>query len=268
MPINSNRVRGSWAWELCLFRKSRGVLGSLRRTGPFCPHHCQRNGSAAASAPARSQRYEEGVLRIVFRHADENGLLLLDFGDLRSILQWTFDNSKELSGEYGNDSKQSVGAIRRQLLSFEAQGADRFFGEPALEIDDFLKVDASGRGQVGEGDRARHENSDGIGRGQVRARADRKSQPSQSDSERDHFGGRLYRQRFCRTDRGPVRAQSDRRANALERFHTPKTLSNASSPPFKPRERPDLPASGASSTRTMPSPPSILSLRSGSRPKK
>ncbi|MGB3795988.1 MAG: helicase HerA-like domain-containing protein [Alteraurantiacibacter sp.] len=91
---------------------------------------------------------QEGVLQIVFRHADENGLLLLDFEDLRAMLAWAYDNSKELSGEYGNVSKQSVGAIQRQLLSFESQGADNFFGEPALEIDDFLHVDEQGRGVV------------------------------------------------------------------------------------------------------------------------
>ena len=91
---------------------------------------------------------QEGVLQIVSRHADENQLLLLDFEDLRSMLAWAYDNAQELSGEYGNVSKQSVGAIQRQLLSFEAQGADKFFGEPALEIDDFLTVDEKGRGII------------------------------------------------------------------------------------------------------------------------
>ncbi|MEL6542718.1 MAG: helicase HerA-like domain-containing protein, partial [Pseudomonadota bacterium] len=91
---------------------------------------------------------QEGVLQIVFKHADDNGLLLLDFGDLQSMLQFAYENSKELSGVYGNVSKQSVGAIQRQLLSFEAQGADYFFGEPALEIDDFLKTDEQGRGYI------------------------------------------------------------------------------------------------------------------------
>lgn len=91
---------------------------------------------------------QEGVLQIVFKHADENGLLLLDFGDLTSLLKWAYENSKELSGVYGNVSKQSVGAIQRQLLSFESQGADFFFGEPALEIDDFLQVDDTGRGYI------------------------------------------------------------------------------------------------------------------------
>jgi DNA helicase HerA-like ATPase len=91
---------------------------------------------------------QEGVLQIVFRYADENGLLLLDFRDLQALLQWANENSKELSGVYGNVSKASVGAIQRQLLSFEAQGADHFFGEPALEIDDFLAKDEEGRGYV------------------------------------------------------------------------------------------------------------------------
>ena len=91
---------------------------------------------------------QEGVLNIVFRYADENSLLLLDLGDLQSMLAFAYDNAGELSGTYGNVSKASVGAIQRQLLSFESQGADMFFGEPALEIDDFLKVDARGRGII------------------------------------------------------------------------------------------------------------------------
>ncbi len=91
---------------------------------------------------------QEGVLQIVFRHADENGLLLLDFGDLQAVLAWAAENAAELSGTYGNVAKPTVGTIQRQLLSFEAQGADRFFGEPALEIGDFLKLDELGRGYV------------------------------------------------------------------------------------------------------------------------
>ena len=91
---------------------------------------------------------QEGVLNIVFRHADENNFLLLDLGDLQAMLAFAYDNAKELSGQYGNVSKASVGAIQRQLLSFEAQGADMFFGEPALEINDFIKLDENGRGIV------------------------------------------------------------------------------------------------------------------------
>ncbi len=91
---------------------------------------------------------QEGVLQIVFRYADENGLLLLDFEDLSALLAWANENAAELSGKYGNVTKPSVGSIQRQLLSFEAQGANHFFGEPALEINDFLKVDDHGRGYV------------------------------------------------------------------------------------------------------------------------
>ena len=91
---------------------------------------------------------QEGVLQIVFRYADDNGLLLLDLGDLQSILAFAAENTKEFSGKYGNVTKASVGAIQRQLLGFESQGAHRFFGEPALEIDDFMKVDERGRGYI------------------------------------------------------------------------------------------------------------------------
>ncbi|WP_073974593.1 helicase HerA-like domain-containing protein [Erythrobacter donghaensis] len=91
---------------------------------------------------------QEGVLQIIFRYADENGLLLLDFEDLSALLTWANENAAALSGKYGNVTKPSVGSIQRQLLSFEAQGANHFFGEPALEIGDFLKVDDQGRGYV------------------------------------------------------------------------------------------------------------------------
>lgn len=91
---------------------------------------------------------QEGVLQIIFRYADENGLLLLDFEDLSALLAWANENAAALSGKYGNVTKPSVGSIQRQLLSFEAQGANHFFGEPALEIGDFLKVDDQGRGYV------------------------------------------------------------------------------------------------------------------------
>ncbi|MBX7527965.1 helicase HerA-like domain-containing protein [Qipengyuania vesicularis] len=91
---------------------------------------------------------QEGVLNIVFRYADENNLLLLDLGDLQAMLAFAHENASDLSGKYGNVSKASVGAIQRQLLSFESQGADQFFGEPALEIDDFLATDDQGRGII------------------------------------------------------------------------------------------------------------------------
>ncbi|GAB5351711.1 helicase HerA-like domain-containing protein [Qipengyuania sp. 483] len=91
---------------------------------------------------------QEGVLNIVFRYADEANLLLLDLGDLQAMLAFAYENARDLSGKYGNVSKASVGAIQRQLLSFEAQGADKFFGEPALEIMDFIRLDENGRGMI------------------------------------------------------------------------------------------------------------------------
>ncbi|WP_324741154.1 helicase HerA-like domain-containing protein [Tsuneonella sp. CC-YZS046] len=91
---------------------------------------------------------QEGVLNIVFRFADEQGLLLLDLPDLQAMLAYTAEHASALTTKYGNVTKQSIGAIQRQLLSFESQGADKFFGEPALEIADFLKVDEKGRGYI------------------------------------------------------------------------------------------------------------------------
>ena len=91
---------------------------------------------------------QEGVLSIAFRAADDEGLLLLNLDDLRSMLTFVADNAAQLTTRYGNVAKPTVGAILRQLLAFEAQGADRFFGEPALDIQDFLRTDDQGRGYV------------------------------------------------------------------------------------------------------------------------
>ncbi|MBC2664386.1 DUF853 family protein [Novosphingobium flavum] len=91
---------------------------------------------------------QEGVLNIAFRYADDNGLLLLDFEDLQQVLIACAEQASELATKYGNVSKASVGTIQRQLLSFESQGADRFFGEPAFEINDFIKCDDQGRGYI------------------------------------------------------------------------------------------------------------------------
>jgi hypothetical protein len=91
---------------------------------------------------------QEGVLNVVFRVADEQGLLLLDLADLRAALTFVSEHAKELQTKYGNVAPASIGAIQRQLLTLEAQGADKFFGEPALEISDFLRVDRDGRGVI------------------------------------------------------------------------------------------------------------------------
>jgi DNA helicase HerA-like ATPase len=90
---------------------------------------------------------QEGVLNMVFRIADENGLLLLDLKDLRSMLQFVADNADQFKTKYGNVSAASAGAIQRSLLELETQGADKFFGEPALDLDDLIQTQ-SGRGVV------------------------------------------------------------------------------------------------------------------------
>ena len=91
---------------------------------------------------------QEGVLSIAFRVADEQGLLLLDLGDLQAMLAWCAENAGDLATKYGNVTKASVGAIQRQLLTLDGQGGDRFFGEPALDIADMIGVDDRGRGLV------------------------------------------------------------------------------------------------------------------------
>lgn len=91
---------------------------------------------------------QAGVLQIVFKIADANGLLLLDLKDLRAMLQHVGENAKEFTTEYGNISAASVGAIQRGLLQIEAQGGDKFFGEPMLNIADFLQTDTRGHGIV------------------------------------------------------------------------------------------------------------------------
>jgi DNA helicase HerA-like ATPase len=91
---------------------------------------------------------QTGVLYAAFSIADDNGMLLLDLKDLRSMLAWMGDNSKDLSSEYGNISKASIGAIQRRLLVLEEQGAENLLGEPALNLNDLMITDFSGRGVV------------------------------------------------------------------------------------------------------------------------
>lgn len=91
---------------------------------------------------------QEGVLNIVFRVADQDGLLLIDLKDLQSLLVHVGERASELSLRYGNISKASVGAIQRRLLVLENQGATGFFGEPALRLDDMIAVEPDGRGRI------------------------------------------------------------------------------------------------------------------------
>ncbi|MEN1727732.1 MAG: helicase HerA-like domain-containing protein [Pseudomonadota bacterium] len=91
---------------------------------------------------------QEGVLNVVFRVADESGLLLLDLKDLRSLLNHVADNRKEVSERYGLVNTSSIGAIQRRLLALESEGGDHLFGEPALELQDLMRSDLSGRGVI------------------------------------------------------------------------------------------------------------------------
>ena len=91
---------------------------------------------------------QAGVLSLVFKIADAHQLLLLDMKDLRAMLQHVGDNARQFTTEYGNISAASIGAIQRGLLQIEQQGGDRFFGEPMLNLQDFMQIDAQGRGVV------------------------------------------------------------------------------------------------------------------------
>ena len=91
---------------------------------------------------------QEGVLHIVFRIADEQGLLLLDLEDLRALLNYVAENANQFSRQYGNVSAASVAAIQRRLLVLDDQGAEDFFGEPALELNDLMRRDSNGRGVI------------------------------------------------------------------------------------------------------------------------
>ncbi len=91
---------------------------------------------------------QSGVLYAAFRIADEQGLLLLDLKDLKALLAWMVEHASELRGTYGNITAASVGAIQRDLLVLEEQGADKLFGEPALTLSDLMQVDFSGNGVV------------------------------------------------------------------------------------------------------------------------
>jgi DNA helicase HerA-like ATPase len=91
---------------------------------------------------------QTGVLTLVFKIADDNGLLLLDLKDLRSMVQYVGDHADEFRTGYGNISTASIGAIQRNLLALEHQGADRLFGEPALNLADLLQTDMSGQGVI------------------------------------------------------------------------------------------------------------------------
>src|SRR5271168_1199911 len=91
---------------------------------------------------------QQGVLSLVFKIADDQGLLLLDLKDLQAMLRHVGDNAKDFQTKYGNISAASIGAIQRGLVALEQQGGDKFLGEPALNLDDMMQTDANGHGVV------------------------------------------------------------------------------------------------------------------------
>jgi DNA helicase HerA-like ATPase len=91
---------------------------------------------------------QQGVLSLVFKVGDDNGLLLLDLKDLQAILQFVGENARQFTTQYGNVSSASIGAIQRALLEIEQQGGDKFFGEPMLDVGDLVQTDSKGRGVV------------------------------------------------------------------------------------------------------------------------
>ncbi len=91
---------------------------------------------------------QSGIIYACFKIADDNGLLLLDYKDLRAMLQWMVDNARSLKSEYGNISVASIGAIQRRLLVLEQQGAKNFFNEPVVELEDLMRTDFSGNGVI------------------------------------------------------------------------------------------------------------------------
>jgi uncharacterized protein len=112
----------------CVWRKGSSVAGDGERYGPLADVTYAGH--------------------LVFKIADEQGMLLLDAKDLRAMLQYVGDNAKQFTTEYGNISAASVGAIQRGLMVLDSQGADQFFGEPMLNIDDLMQTDSQGRGII------------------------------------------------------------------------------------------------------------------------
>src|SRR5262245_26199314 len=91
---------------------------------------------------------QAGVLNLSFKIADDNGLLLLDLKDLQAMIQYVGDNARQFTTEYGNISAASVGAIQRALMAIAQQGGDKFFGEPALDLFDFVQTSPHGQGMI------------------------------------------------------------------------------------------------------------------------
>ena len=152
---------GTIGGKLAAVLKERGIEAPASAACPATLWDVYASDKAAQGHPVRAtvsdmgplllarmlalNEIQQGVLQLVFKIADDNGLLLLDLKDLRAMLQHVGENASQFTTEYGNVSAASIGAIQRGLLQIEAQGGDRFFGEPMLNIADFLQtVDGHG----------------------------------------------------------------------------------------------------------------------------
>jgi DNA helicase HerA-like ATPase len=136
------RRRGLRAGEM-----SGHLLGCVRRAGTPVRATISDMGPVLLSRLLNLNDTQAGVLQLVFRIADDNGLLLLDLKDLRAMIQYVGENAKSFTTEYGNVSAASIGAIQRGLLNLGEQGGEVFFGEPMLDIADLMQTD-DGRGVV------------------------------------------------------------------------------------------------------------------------
>ena len=158
---------GNVSAKLAAVLKERGIEPSPSRACPAMLWDVFANATQAQGHPVRAtvsdmgplllsrmlalNETQQGVLQLVFKIADDNGLLLLDLKDLRAMLQHVGDNASQFTTEYGNVSAASIGAIQRGVLQIDQQGGERFFGEPMLNIDDFMQtvdVDGKARGVV------------------------------------------------------------------------------------------------------------------------
>ena len=122
------------------------LFGEARSSGAH--NRCRRWGPLLLTRLLDLNDTQEGVLNIAFRVADDQGLLLLDLKDLRAVLGLVGESAAEIKTQYGNVSAASIGAIQRQLLVLENQKAAQFFGEPALSIKDFMRMDRDSRGVI------------------------------------------------------------------------------------------------------------------------
>ena len=153
---------GSVSAKLAAILKERGIEPSPSLACPATLWDVFATDKAAQGHPVRAtvsdmgplllsrmlalNETQQGVMQLVFRLADDNGLLLLDLKDLRAMLQYVGENAGQFTTEYGNVSAASIGAIQRGILQIDAQGGDRFFGEPMLNIADFMQtVDVGGK---------------------------------------------------------------------------------------------------------------------------